>query len=118
MVQLRHAVSLCGNTHFVLTKPDVLDELDEINICVGYNIDGAETDRFPMRYARLQRAEPVYETLPGWKQSISECRAWDDLPENARNYIQRIEELAGVPIAIVSVGPGREQTIVRDNPLA
>ena len=102
----------------MLTKSDVLDDLDEVKICVAYDIDGERTDTFPTRTNHLINAKPIYETLPGWKQSTSDCRSWDELPENARGYIQRIEEITGVPIAIVSVGPEREQTIVRHNPLA
>lgn len=118
MVQLRRAVKICGITHFVLTKSDVLGIFDTIKICTQYEIDGTNTDEFPTRLGQLQSATPVCEELPGWNSDISNCDSWDSLPENARNYIERIEELSGVPVAIVSVGPGREQTIERTNPFA
>ncbi len=117
-VQLRRAVLLNGTTHIALTKPDVLDIMDFIKICTSYELDGRQTSEFPMQVSQLERAEPVYEEVPGWKQDISNCRSWKDLPENARRYFERIEALVGVPVSIVSVGPGREQTIVRKDPFA
>ena len=116
MVQLRRAVKICGVTSFVLTKSDVLGAFDTIKICTAYTINGETTDEFPTRLAHLDAAQPVCEELPGWKEDISACTEWDQLPENAQNYIQRIEELTGVPVSIISVGPGREQTIARNNP--
>ena len=116
MVQLRRAVKICGVTSFVLTKSDVLGIFDTIKICTAYNINGSTTDEFPTRLAHLDAASPVCEEHPGWNQDISACETWESLPENAKKYIQRIEELSGVPVSIVSVGPGREQTIERSNP--
>jgi len=110
-VLLRRAARVNGATHLVLTKSDVLGALDPIRICTQYRIDGTTTTTFPARVALLERVQPVYEEVPGWQEDISNCTSWDQLPENARSYFKRIEELVGVPVAIVSVGPGREQTI-------
>lgn len=117
-VQLRHAVRINGTTHVILTKPDVLDTFDPLKICTGYKIDGQETDEFPSQINRIEKVEPVYEEMPGWNADISNCRAWDDLPQNAKNYFDRIQELIQTPIAAISVGPGREQTIELTNPFA
>ncbi|MFP6582030.1 MAG: adenylosuccinate synthase, partial [Candidatus Hydrogenedentota bacterium] len=116
MVQLRRAIKICGITHLVLTKSDVLGIFDTIKICTAYDINGKTTDEFPTRLAHLEAAVPICEEIPGWNEDISSCETWDSLPENTRSYIERIETLAGVPVAIVSVGPGREQTIERVNP--
>jgi adenylosuccinate synthase len=116
MVQLRRAVKICGVTGFVLTKADVLGIFDTIKICTSYDVDGTITDEFPTRLAHLDAAKPICEEHPGWKEDISGCESWESLPENARKYIERIEELSGVPVSILSVGPGREQTIARENP--
>ncbi|PIE70715.1 MAG: adenylosuccinate synthase [Deltaproteobacteria bacterium] len=117
MVVLRHAIRLNGLTGLVLTKLDVLGGLDEIRICTAYTHDGVTYDAFPASLKVQETCTPVYETLPGWTADISTCRSLDDLPENARRYIDRIAELAETPVSIVSVGPGREATMVLDNPL-
>ncbi|GMW02971.1 MAG: adenylosuccinate synthetase [Candidatus Hydrogenedentota bacterium] len=117
-VQLRRAVQLNGTTAIVLTKPDVLGILDSIQICTAYDIDGTKTDRFPATLETLRKAKPVFETMPGWKSDISSCRTWDELPVNARDYFKRLEHLIGVPITLISVGPGREQTIHCRDPFA
>ena len=104
---VRRAVQLNGVTTVALTKLDVLSELDEIPVCVGYrNGEGG----FP---ADLESAEPVYETLPGWKVPIGDCQAMEELPAEASAYVAFLEGQLGVPIGVVSVGPGREQTIGR-----
>ena len=110
-VQLRRAARLNGATHLVVTKPDVLDTLEAIKVCTSYEIDGVATTEFPTQLAPLSRAVPRFEELPGWQTDISGCRTWDELPENARRYFDRLGELTGVPVAIVSVGPDRAQTI-------
>jgi adenylosuccinate synthase len=112
-VQLRRAVMLNGATGLVLTKPDVLGVVDTVKICTAYEIDGQRTNRFPGQIETLAKARPVYEEMPGWKTDISGCRSWDELPRQARAYFLRIEEILGVPVQIISVGPGREQTIER-----
>lgn len=115
-VQLRRAVLINGTTNVVITKPDVLSGFDTIKVCTGYAINGDTTDVFPVQLQELERAQPVYEKLPGWKQDISSCRRWEDLPTNAQRYFDRIEQLIGVPISLISVGPGREQTLERRSP--
>jgi adenylosuccinate synthase len=115
-VQLRRAAKLNGTTSIVLTKPDVLDILDTIRVCTSYELEGERISEFPCQVCDVEKVKPVYEDLPGWKQDISGCRSWDELPENARRYFERIETLIGVPIGIVSVGPGREQTITHRSP--
>jgi len=110
-VVVRYAARVNGLTGLALTKLDVLDTLDEIRICTGYAIDGEHHRHFPDDLARLGRAEPVLETVPGWGSDTTAARSLDDLPDNARRYMHRLEALAGVPIAIVSVGTQREQII-------
>jgi adenylosuccinate synthase len=109
----RFAVAVNGVDHLALTKSDVLSGLDEIRICTAYRLDGREIDWFPADVGDLERLEPVYETLPGWKEDISGARAYDALPENMKRYVARIEELVGAPATWISVGPGREETITR-----
>ncbi len=118
IVPLRRAVKMCGLTHVVLTKSDVLGEFDTLRICTAYEIDGVRTEQFPNVLSRLEKAKPIYEELPGWKTEISSCRKWEEFPKEAQAYISRVEELIGAPISVISVGPGREQTIVRNDPFA
>jgi adenylosuccinate synthase len=92
-----------------LSLLDVLTGLDEIHICTGYKVDGELLDAFDP--ALMDRAQCVYETLPGWSEDITACRSYDELPEPARNYVDRVEELVGRRIGFISVGPGREATI-------
>jgi adenylosuccinate synthase len=115
MVMIRNAVRLNSLTGLVITKLDVLDDLDEIKICVGYQDNGSTLHEFPSDIRTLAICTPIYETHPGWKQTISDITRYEDLPENARKYLARVEELSGVPIKIVSVGPGREATIVKES---
>ncbi|MCP3872153.1 MAG: adenylosuccinate synthase [Desulfobacteraceae bacterium] len=115
MVVLKNAARLNSLTGLALTKLDVLDDLDEIKICTGYQHNGIEVSNFPSEIKTLQECSPVYETHPGWKQDISGITEFNDLPENAKKYLARIEELSGVNIKIVSVGPGREATIIKEN---
>jgi adenylosuccinate synthase len=114
-VLLRKAVELNGMTRLALTKLDVLNEFDEIKVCTHYRIDGQLTDRYPSDLGQLQRAEPVYETHPGWKSSIEGAPSLDALPAKARSYVKRLQELChGVSLLMVSVGPERSQTIEVD----
>jgi adenylosuccinate synthase len=92
---------------------DVLDTFDEIPLCVGYRLDGRTVRSFPPCVSDSERIEPVYETLPGWKKDITGVRRWDDLPQAARNYVARLGSVIGAEIALVSVGPDREQSIVK-----
>ncbi|MFC1515672.1 adenylosuccinate synthase [Thermodesulfobacteriota bacterium] len=115
-VLLRNAVRLNGLTGIVITKLDVLDGLPSINICTGYEYQGGMIDNFPASLKVLAECTPIYETLPGWTEDISPIREMEDLPANAKNYLKRIEELIEVPITIISVGPGRDETILLNNP--
>lgn len=111
-VMLRKAIQLNGMTRLALTKLDVLNKLDEIKICTHYEINGSRHDHFPSLTPSLEQVVPVYETLPGWKSDISQCKRMSDLPENAIKYINRLQEVCyNVPILLVSVGPDRNQTI-------
>ncbi|MGN0802464.1 MAG: adenylosuccinate synthase [Candidatus Faecivicinus sp.] len=109
----RYGTRLQGATALALTKMDVLSYLDEIPVCVAYRVRGEVTERFPYT-PDLYEAEPVYETLPGWKCDISGVRKYEDLPKAARDYVEFIEERVGCPITYVSVGPERDALIIRD----
>jgi len=116
IVMLREAVVVNGLTGLAMNKLDVLAGLSEVPIATAYRIDGKLTGEFPMTLGELSRAEPVYETLPGWSADLSEARRWEDLPDAARRYVERIEALVDVPVEMISVGPGRDATIARSNP--
>ena len=111
-VASRYGVRMQGATEVALTVLDVLGYLDEIPVCVGYEIDGEVTKDFPVT-AQLKKAKPVYETLPGWKEDIRGITEYDKLPENCRKYIEFIEKELGVPVTMVSNGPKREEIIYR-----
>ncbi len=113
MVALQYAVMVNGFTELALTKLDVLTGIDPIKVCVAYRLCGMETKRFPLSTASLYHCEPVYIEVPGWKEEISQAKNFEDLPPRAQDYVRLVEELAGVPIKIISVGPEREQVIVR-----
>lgn len=115
-VASRYGCRLQGTTDVAFTVLDVLGYLDEIPVCVGYEIDGEVTTDFPVTY-KLERAKPVLETLPGWKSDIRGIRKYEDLPENCRKYIEFIEKQIGYPITMVSNGPGREDIIYRESSL-
>jgi adenylosuccinate synthase len=109
----RYATRVNGITDYFLTKLDVLSGLETIPICVAYDVDGERVDEMPMTQTGVHHAVPVYEEMPGWWEDLSGARTFEDLPANARAYIERIEELAGARISAIGVGPGRDQTIVR-----
>ncbi|HKS45576.1 MAG TPA: adenylosuccinate synthase [Amycolatopsis sp.] len=109
----RYAARVNGITDYFLTKLDVLSGLEKVPICVGYEVDGFRTDDMPMTQTDVHHAVPIYEELPGWWEDLSECRTFDQLPANARAYVERLEELSGARISAIGVGPGRDQTIVR-----
>ena len=111
-VASRYGLRLQGTTDVAFTVLDVLGYLDEIPVCVAYNIDGEITTEFPVT-SKLERAKPVFETLPGWKSDIRGIRHYEDLPENCRRYIEFIEGKIGFPITMVSNGPGRSDIIYR-----
>ncbi|MCU0609621.1 MAG: adenylosuccinate synthase [Chitinispirillaceae bacterium] len=111
-VLVRKAVQLSGITRLAITKADVLNNLEEIKVCTHYEIDGRKVEQFPTSYALLEKARPVYETMPGWKSDITGCTRFDDLPKQAVDYIRRLQSLCyDIPILIVSVGPDRKQTM-------
>ena len=111
-VATRYGCEVQGTTEAVLTVVDALGYLDELKVCVGYEIDGEVTKDFPVT-PKLEKAKPVYETLPGWKCDIGGIRKYEELPENCRKYIEFIEKEIGVPITMVSNGPAREDIIIR-----
>jgi len=111
-VLLRFACMVNGVTDLAVTNLDGLDELEEIQICRAYDLDGTEQSFPPAQRDAWERAKPVYESHAGWKSDTSGCRAWDDLPENAKAYLNRLSELADAPIKYVGIGPDREQTIL------
>ena len=111
-VLLRFACMVNGVTDLAVTNLDGLDELEEIQICTAYDLDGTEQSFPPAQRDAWERAKPVYESHAGWKSDTSGCRTWDDLPENAKAYLTRLSELAGAPIKYVGIGPDREQTIL------
>jgi adenylosuccinate synthase len=115
-VLLRNSARLNGLTGLAITKLDVLGELESLNICNAYEYNGEIIHDFPASIKILGACKPVLETLPGWSEDISGVRKIDDLPQNAKNYLKRIEELTETPINIVSVGPGRDETIIVNNP--
>ena len=102
-----------GTTDVAFTVLDVLGYLDEIPVCVGYEIDGEGTTDFPVTHL-LEKAKPVLKTLPGWKEDIRGIRKYEDLPENCRNYIEFIEKEVGYPFTMISNGPGRDDIIYRN----
>ena len=109
----RYASRVNGFTDYVLTKLDVLDDLDEIPVCVAYEVDGERFDEMPMSQSDFHHAKPIYETFPGWKEDISGCRTFEDLPKNAQDYVLALERMSGCRISVIGVGPDREQSIVR-----
>lgn len=115
-VATKYGCRLQGATDVAFTVLDALGYLDEIPVCVGYEIDGEVTTDFPVTY-KLEKAKPVLKKLPGWKCDIRGIRKFEDLPENCREYVEFIEEQIGFPITMVSNGPGREDIIYRESPL-
>ena len=111
-VASRYGVQMQGATEVALTCLDVLGYLDEIPVCVGYDVDGEVTKDFPVT-AKLKKAKPVYEKLPGWKEDIRGITEYDELPENCKKYIEFIEKELGVPVTMASNGPGRHEMIFR-----
>jgi adenylosuccinate synthase len=115
-VALRRSIVNSSVSGLCVTKLDVLDELESIQICVGYSIDGEEIAGLPVVVDQFAQCEPIYEEWSGWQESTVGIANYSDLPEKARAYLARIEELAGVPVDIISTGPDREQTIVKTHP--
>jgi len=113
---LKRSVQINGITGMCLTKLDVLDGLEVLNLCTGYMLDGRKIDIFPVGADDAARCLPIYEEMPGWKQSTVGAKSLEELPPNALAYVRRIEQLVGVPIDMVSTGPDREETIVLRHP--
>ena len=109
---MRQAVRLNSLSELAITKLDILDALDTVKVCVAYDIAGERVEHLPYHQSDFHAAKPIYEELPGWSEDISGARGFDDLPAKARDYVLRLEELAGAQISCIGVGPGREQTIV------
>jgi len=113
LVLLRYACRINGITELAITKLDILSGLKSLNICSGYRVREEVYPDLPLGPANLSGYEPVYEEIPGWEEDISGIRSWDDLTERAQNYINQIEELTGLPVKIIAVGPERFQVIIR-----
>ena len=109
----RYATRINGVTDFVVTKLDVLTGLDQVPICVAYDVGGVRFDEMPMSQSDFHHAKPIYEYLPGWWEDITTCRSFEELPPNARAYILRVEELIGARVSAIGVGPGRDEIIER-----
>ena len=115
---VRQTVAQSGMTGVALTKLDVLDGFEELRICTGYRVDGVEIDHLPAAAAQQAKAEPIYETIPGWSESTEGARRWADLPAAAIKYVKRIEELIDCPVALLSTSPERDDTILVTDPFA
>lgn len=112
-VIVKFAVRTSSLTSIALNKIDTLSDIGTLKICVGYNKNGEFTDEFPPSLEELELCEPVYEEMPGWEGDISSCKSYDELPENAKKYIERIEQLIGCKVSMVGVGPERTQNLMR-----
>ncbi len=115
-IALRRAAQINSLTGLCITKLDVLDGLEKIKLCTAYHYQGERLDMPPLGADAIEQCEPVFEELPGWKESTEGVRSLDDLPENARNYIKRLEEIVGVSVDIISTGPERDETIILKHP--
>ncbi|MBR9699655.1 adenylosuccinate synthetase [Candidatus Woesearchaeota archaeon] len=113
-VAAKYAIAINGLSSLVITKVDVLNHLKEIKICIGYEVDGKKLDHFPLDTEQQEKAKPIYTSMPGWDDDITQITSFKDLPKNAQDYLEKIEEICKVPISIVSVGPKRSQTIIKD----
>ncbi|WP_320674310.1 adenylosuccinate synthase [Prochlorococcus sp. MIT 1341] len=113
----KYAVEVNGLDCLAITKLDVLDELDEIKICIAYELEGKRIDHFPSNADEFARCRPIFKTLPGWKCSTADCRRLEELPTSAMSYLRFLADLMEVPIAIVSLGASRDQTIVVEDPI-
>ena len=113
LAELKYVMRITGVKYSALMLLDVLSAVDEIKLCVGYKINDKEIDSMPSTVKEVGKIEPIYISMPSWKEDISKCRRFEELPLNAQNYIKKIEEITGIYFAIVSVGPDREETIIR-----
>ncbi len=115
---LKRSIQINGISGLCITKLDVLDGLESVSLCVGYTVDGQPLDLLPRGAVAVARCEPVYETFPGWQTSTVGVQQWDALPVKAQQYLRRVEELAGVPIHMISTGPDRDETILLHHPFS
>ena len=115
---LKRSVIINGISGLCVTKLDVLDGLESIGLCTGYMLDGKKIDLLPYGYKAVEKAEPILESMPGWTESTVGIKEYDQLPENARRFLSRIEEICEVPVDIISTGPDRMETILRRHPFA
>ena len=113
---MKRSIQINGLTGLCITKLDVLDGLETIRLCVGYQLDGQKLDVLPRGAESVSRCDPIYEDFSGWKGSTFGIREWDKLPVEAQKFLRRIEEVAGKPIAMVSTGPERDETILLQHP--
>ena len=116
LVVVRDSARLNGLSSLAITKLDVLTGLDQLKVCVGYDIEGQRIESRPASMKKMAQCRPIYKEMPGWQEDISQARQVNDLPENARAYIRTIEEITDVPVSFISVGPGRDETIVVRDP--
>ena len=115
-VMVRQACATSGVNGLALTKLDVLDGFEEIKVCVAYKLNGQTIDFYPAGLTDQAAVEPVYESMPGWKETTRGARSWSDLPAEAVKYVRRLEELVGKPCALVSTSPEREDVILMRDP--
>jgi adenylosuccinate synthase len=115
-VVLKDSARLNGLTGLAITKLDVLTGVNPVKICVAYDAGGVRKETIPATIQELEKCRPIFEEMPGWSDDIRQVRRWQDLPAATQNYLKRVQELVGVPIQIVSVGPDREETMVVQNP--
>ena len=116
LVVVRYSARINGLTHMAITKLDILTGLDPVNICVAYEYKGKRLENIPAQLSILDKCSPVYDEMDGWQEDISGARTFEDLPYNARAYVKKIEKCVGIPVSIISVGSGRDETIVCKNP--
>lgn len=113
VMELKYIKRVTGVKYSALMLLDVLSAVDEIKLCVGYKLNGKEINTMPSTVKEVGKIEPIFISMPSWKEDISKCRSFEELPLAAQNYIKKVEELSGIYFAIVSVGPDREETIIR-----
>jgi adenylosuccinate synthase len=114
-VLVRRAIMLNGIDSMAITKLDILTGLESVKICIGYQSNGVNMDTFPLTEKEFESVTPVYETHPGWQESLRDVQAVDELPVHAKNYLKRIEALCKIPVSLLSVGPERERTLALKN---
>jgi len=112
----RYAAELCGFDGLAITKLDVLSGMDEIGLVVGYEIDGRQVEAYPVDTPLIERAQPIVKMFPGWSEDVRAVRSFGELPATCRAFVEELSERVGVRWEIVSVGPGRESTIIREVP--